>query len=145
MVEGAIRERPRGGHQVKISQAICTFFGQHTSPLAEPQSVEEEIQKTISVERLAQFCGGKANPIFFPVPRSDGIGQRDAYYHPAVDSSEEPFKWGMPDLDGLREYVFSFLCRLSLLLPMSYPGSSRWNSDGANLKSTNYCCQLFKR
>ncbi|KJA26408.1 hypothetical protein HYPSUDRAFT_159469 [Hypholoma sublateritium FD-334 SS-4] len=29
---------------------------------------------------------------------------RDAYYHPAVDSSEEPFKWGMPDLDGLREF-----------------------------------------
>ncbi|KAF6754385.1 flap structure-specific endonuclease [Ephemerocybe angulata] len=27
---------------------------------------------------------------------------RDAYYHPAVDSSEEPFKWGLPDLDGLR-------------------------------------------
>ncbi|KAG6892814.1 hypothetical protein C0992_012395, partial [Termitomyces sp. T32_za158] len=27
---------------------------------------------------------------------------RDAYYHPAVDSSEEPFKWGLPDLDALR-------------------------------------------
>ncbi|KAH9068359.1 hypothetical protein EDB83DRAFT_2586185 [Lactarius deliciosus] len=26
---------------------------------------------------------------------------RDAYYHPAVDDSEEPFKWGLPDLDGL--------------------------------------------
>ncbi|KAL4064412.1 hypothetical protein J3A83DRAFT_4376630 [Scleroderma citrinum] len=30
---------------------------------------------------------------------------RDAYYHPAVDSSEEPFKWGMPDLDALRHFV----------------------------------------
>ncbi|KAH9481605.1 DNA repair protein rad13 [Psilocybe cubensis] len=29
---------------------------------------------------------------------------RDAYYHPTVDSSEEPFKWGMPDLDGLRTF-----------------------------------------
>ncbi|KAF6742054.1 flap structure-specific endonuclease [Ephemerocybe angulata] len=29
---------------------------------------------------------------------------RDAYYHPAVDSSEEPFKWGLPDLDGLRGF-----------------------------------------
>ncbi|KAA1467640.1 PIN domain-like protein [Dentipellis sp. KUC8613] len=27
---------------------------------------------------------------------------RDAYYHPTVDESEEPFKWGLPDLDGLR-------------------------------------------
>jgi len=29
---------------------------------------------------------------------------RDAYYHPKVDNSEEPFKWGMPDLDGLRMF-----------------------------------------
>ena len=29
--------------------------------------------------------------------------QRDAYYHPAVDESEEPFKWGLPDLDGLHQ------------------------------------------
>ncbi|KAI6042859.1 hypothetical protein EDC04DRAFT_2563357 [Pisolithus marmoratus] len=30
---------------------------------------------------------------------------RDAYYHPTVDSSEEPFKWGMPDLDALRHFI----------------------------------------
>ncbi|OJA13616.1 hypothetical protein AZE42_03967 [Rhizopogon vesiculosus] len=30
---------------------------------------------------------------------------RDAYYHPTVDSSEEPFKWGMPDLDALRHFL----------------------------------------
>ncbi|KAL1673181.1 hypothetical protein EV122DRAFT_294378 [Schizophyllum commune] len=29
---------------------------------------------------------------------------RDAYLHPIVDESEEPFKWGLPDLDGLREF-----------------------------------------
>ncbi|KAG5339808.1 hypothetical protein C0989_003489 [Termitomyces sp. Mn162] len=29
---------------------------------------------------------------------------RDAYYHPTVDSSEEPFKWGLPDLDALRAF-----------------------------------------
>ncbi|KAF8638337.1 hypothetical protein AX17_002357 [Amanita inopinata Kibby_2008] len=29
---------------------------------------------------------------------------RDAYYHPVVDNSDEPFKWGMPDLDGLRQF-----------------------------------------
>lgn len=29
---------------------------------------------------------------------------RDAYYHPTVDSSDEPFKWGMPDLDALRNF-----------------------------------------
>ncbi|KAI6108074.1 PIN domain-like protein [Pisolithus sp. B1] len=30
---------------------------------------------------------------------------RDAYYHPTVDSSEEPFKWGIPDLDALRHFI----------------------------------------
>ncbi|KAG2146147.1 uncharacterized protein EDB93DRAFT_487566 [Suillus bovinus] len=29
---------------------------------------------------------------------------RDAYLHPTVDSSDEPFKWGMPDLDALRHF-----------------------------------------
>ncbi|TCD61117.1 DNA repair protein rad2 [Steccherinum ochraceum] len=29
---------------------------------------------------------------------------RDAYYHPTVDHSDEPFKWGLPDLDALREF-----------------------------------------
>ncbi|KAH9942772.1 PIN domain-like protein [Amylocystis lapponica] len=29
---------------------------------------------------------------------------RDAYYHPTVDESEEPFKWGLPDLDALRDF-----------------------------------------
>lgn len=31
--------------------------------------------------------------------------QRDAYYHPTVDDSDEPFKWGLPDLDALRGFV----------------------------------------
>jgi len=30
---------------------------------------------------------------------------RDAYYHPTVDDSDEPFKWGLPDLDGLRDFL----------------------------------------
>lgn len=34
---------------------------------------------------------------------------RDAYYHPTVDESEEPFKWGLPDLDGLREFLYAEL------------------------------------
>lgn len=30
---------------------------------------------------------------------------RDAYYNPTIDNSEEPFKWGLPDLDGLRDLL----------------------------------------
>ncbi|PIL35540.1 hypothetical protein GSI_02268 [Ganoderma sinense ZZ0214-1] len=34
---------------------------------------------------------------------------RDAYYHPTVDESSEPFKWGLPDLDALRGFFNSEL------------------------------------
>ncbi|KAG9037849.1 DNA repair protein rad2 [Tulasnella sp. JGI-2019a] len=30
---------------------------------------------------------------------------RDAYYHPAVDDSREEFKWALPDIDGLRNFL----------------------------------------
>ncbi|KAL1738662.1 hypothetical protein HDZ31DRAFT_69757, partial [Schizophyllum fasciatum] len=33
----------------------------------------------------------------------------EAYFHPTVDESEEPFKWGLPDLDGLREFFYGEL------------------------------------
>jgi hypothetical protein len=42
---------------------------------------------------------------YFPEAYILDSRQRDAYYHPTVDSSEEPFKWGSPDLDALRGYV----------------------------------------
>lgn len=29
----------------------------------------------------------------------------DAYYEPSVDTSDEPFQWGLPDLDNLRAYL----------------------------------------
>jgi DNA excision repair protein ERCC-5 len=31
----------------------------------------------------------------------------DAYLHPEVDSSPEPFQWGVPDLDRLREFLMA--------------------------------------
>ncbi|KAK0544506.1 DNA repair protein rad2 [Tilletia horrida] len=33
----------------------------------------------------------------------------DAYYSPAVDSSDEPFQWGLPDLDSLRMFLGEYL------------------------------------
>lgn len=32
----------------------------------------------------------------------------DAYMNPAVDESKEPFSWGLPDLDLLRQYPLLF-------------------------------------
>ncbi|GAK68327.1 flap structure-specific endonuclease [Moesziomyces antarcticus] len=33
----------------------------------------------------------------------------DAYYAPTVDESEEPFAWGLPDLDSLRTFLGEYL------------------------------------
>ncbi|CAO1635439.1 unnamed protein product [Sympodiomycopsis kandeliae] len=33
----------------------------------------------------------------------------EAYYEPSVDSSDEPFQWGLPDLDNLRLYLAEYL------------------------------------
>ncbi|KZT73017.1 PIN domain-like protein [Daedalea quercina L-15889] len=64
---------------------------------------------------------------------------RDAYYHPTVDESEEPFKWGLPDLDALRDFFNSELGWSQpkvddLLLPiihkMGKRGQSTTNKQG---------------
>ncbi|KAJ4296077.1 DNA repair protein rad2 [Collariella sp. IMI 366227] len=39
-------------------------------------------------------------PLGFPNP-----AVFDAYLNPEVDSSPEPFQWGVPDLDGLRQFL----------------------------------------
>ncbi|KAJ3866045.1 hypothetical protein EV359DRAFT_37524 [Lentinula novae-zelandiae] len=43
-------------------------------------------------------------PVDWPNP-----AVKDAYYHPTVDTSDEPFKWGLPDLDALRAFLNSEL------------------------------------
>ena len=30
----------------------------------------------------------------------------DAYLSPNVDTSDEPFEWGNPDLESIKEYLF---------------------------------------
>ncbi|KAK4175125.1 hypothetical protein QBC36DRAFT_388471 [Triangularia setosa] len=41
-------------------------------------------------------------PVGFPSP-----AVFDAYLHPEVDNSQEPFQWGVPDLEGLRQFLMS--------------------------------------
>ncbi|TFK33242.1 hypothetical protein BDQ12DRAFT_691478 [Crucibulum laeve] len=45
----------------------------------------------------------KFKNLYLP-PEWPNTAVKDAYYHPTVDSSDEPFKWGLPDLDGLRDF-----------------------------------------
>ncbi|KZT41207.1 PIN domain-like protein [Sistotremastrum suecicum HHB10207 ss-3] len=66
---------------------------------------------------------------------------RDAYLHPTVDDSEEPFKWGLPDLDALRSF---FRDELSwpqskvddLLLPIIRKMGQRNQAASANKQGT---------
>ncbi|ORY54560.1 uncharacterized protein BCR38DRAFT_453490 [Pseudomassariella vexata] len=41
-------------------------------------------------------------PVGFPNP-----AVFDAYFNPEVDNTEEPFQWGVPDVDGLRRFLMS--------------------------------------
>ncbi|KAK3396571.1 putative Rad2 protein [Sordaria brevicollis] len=41
-------------------------------------------------------------PLGFPNP-----AVFEAYLHPEVDSTPEPFQWGVPDLEGLRQFLMS--------------------------------------
>ncbi|KAI0787632.1 hypothetical protein C8Q74DRAFT_1252930 [Fomes fomentarius] len=64
---------------------------------------------------------------------------RDAYYHPTVDESTEPFKWGMPDLDALRSLLNSELgwdqTKVDeLLLPIIRKMSKRSQNASANMQ-----------
>ncbi|KAF9647971.1 PIN domain-like protein [Thelephora ganbajun] len=65
---------------------------------------------------------------------------RNAYYYPTVDSSEEPFKWGLPDLDGLRgmlqeELGWSLQKSDELLLPVIQRINKRGAAAAANKQS----------
>ncbi|KAI0044031.1 hypothetical protein FA95DRAFT_1562646 [Auriscalpium vulgare] len=62
---------------------------------------------------------------------------RDAYYHPTVDESDEPFKWGLPDLDGLRslfqqELGWSSSKVEELLLPIIQKMNKRGQANALN-------------
>ncbi|KDQ14344.1 hypothetical protein BOTBODRAFT_32808 [Botryobasidium botryosum FD-172 SS1] len=66
---------------------------------------------------------------------------RDAYYHPTVDESEEPFKWGLPDLSGLREFMYDELSWPAAkvdetLLPIIRKVGQRGKAVGANKQAT---------
>ncbi|KAG6900803.1 hypothetical protein C0993_000122 [Termitomyces sp. T159_Od127] len=65
---------------------------------------------------------------------------RDAYYHPTVDSSEEPFKWGLPDLDALRAFFhqelgWSQLKVDEILLPIIQRINKRGQAAALNKQS----------
>lgn len=62
---------------------------------------EEKVQDTSHCRRVAKSYRCASSSLCC----SDSLMllQRDAYYHPTVDDSDEQFKWGLPDLDALQQ------------------------------------------
>ncbi|KAK4648408.1 DNA repair protein rad2 [Podospora bellae-mahoneyi] len=53
-----------------------------------------------------KFRKGQATKLFLPLG-FPSPAVFDAYLHPEVDSSQEQFQWGVPDLEGLRQFLMS--------------------------------------
>ena len=53
-----------------------------------------------------KFRRAQSTKLFLP-PGFPSPAVTDAYLHPEVDSSPEPFQWGVPDLDRLREFLMA--------------------------------------
>ncbi|GJJ72581.1 DNA excision repair protein ERCC-5 [Entomortierella parvispora] len=72
-------------------------------------SIDDEIEEDdwdldsvdeIALDKLAKSCKKIEMPSSFPDPHI-----ADAYIQPMVDDDPTRFQWGIPDLDGLRDYL----------------------------------------
>lgn len=53
-----------------------------------------------------KFRKSQGTKLFLP-PGFPSLAVYDAYLHPDVDDSPEPFQWGVPDLEGLRRFLMA--------------------------------------
>ncbi|KAM3442329.1 hypothetical protein NHJ13734_002437 [Beauveria thailandica] len=53
-----------------------------------------------------KFRRSQAAKLFLP-PGFPNAAVDDAYLHPQVDDSAEPFQWGVPDVEGLRRFLMA--------------------------------------
>ncbi|KAH6900246.1 hypothetical protein B0T10DRAFT_470024 [Thelonectria olida] len=53
-----------------------------------------------------KFRKSQATKLFLP-PGFPSSAVYDAYLHPEVDDSNESFKWGVPDVEGLRQFLMA--------------------------------------
>ncbi|KAM3503331.1 hypothetical protein MY10362_004255 [Beauveria mimosiformis] len=53
-----------------------------------------------------KFRRSQATKLFLP-PGFPNAAVDDAYLHPQVDDSAEPFQWGVPDVEGLRRFLMA--------------------------------------
>ncbi|KAI1317364.1 DNA repair protein rad2 [Mortierella claussenii] len=85
------------GEQHRVGETGTTDSTVNNSGLTEMEldSIDE-----VALEKLAKQCKKIHVPSSFPDPHV-----ADAYIHPLVDDDPTKFQWGIPDLDGLRDYL----------------------------------------
>ncbi|KAF4589485.1 DNA excision repair protein (rad2) [Ophiocordyceps camponoti-floridani] len=70
------------------------------------QSLSRPKEADASSPFRVKFRKSQATKLFLP-PGFPSQAVYDAYQHPEVDDSAEPFQWGVPDLQGLRRFLMS--------------------------------------
>ncbi|KAG0083474.1 DNA repair protein rad2 [Podila epicladia] len=85
------------GEQVKLESETPAESEEKTSWMEE---LEMEANDEIALEKLAKACKKVHLPTTFPDPIV-----AEAYKSPLVDDDEALFQWGIPDLDGLRDFL----------------------------------------
>jgi DNA excision repair protein ERCC-5 len=96
----------RGLGPVSSVEVVTTWKSAHLQGLVDFKEWAFQLQKgTINADdttvqkRLRSYCKKLDFPVDFP-----DSGVFDAYMKPNVDESLEPFQWGVPLLDPIREY-----------------------------------------
>ncbi|ODA76118.1 hypothetical protein RJ55_08401 [Drechmeria coniospora] len=70
------------------------------------QSQQRPKEADVSSPFRRKFRKSQATKLFLPPGFPDAVVD-DAYLHPEVDDSAEPFQWGVPNLEGLRQFLMS--------------------------------------
>ncbi|CAM1504079.1 Fc.00g016700.m01.CDS01 [Cosmosporella sp. VM-42] len=70
------------------------------------QSVSRPNDADVSTPFRKKFRKSQGTKLFLP-PGFPSPAVCDAYLHPEVDGSAEPFQWGVPDLEGLRQFLMA--------------------------------------
>lgn len=87
------------GEQVKL-ESEKSKEGEEKNDSSWMEELEVEANDDIALEKLAKACKKVHLPTTFPDPVV-----AEAYKSPLVDDDEAMFQWGIPDLDGLRDFL----------------------------------------
>ncbi|KAI8355472.1 hypothetical protein B0O80DRAFT_449357 [Mortierella sp. GBAus27b] len=88
------------GEQEKASGEKNTEGTADTDSKSGLTDLELDSIDEVALEKLAKQCKKVHVPSTFPDPHV-----ADAYIHPMVDDDPAEFQWGIPDLDGLRDFL----------------------------------------